>query len=636
VSGFVAILNEDGSPADVSTLRTLTEFLTFRGPDAQHTWSSGPAGLGHTLLRTIRETPEKQQPFSIDGKSFIVADARIDGREDLLRALAGLPGAPAPVSSDAPDAELILLAYQAWGEDCAAHLLGDFAFVIWDAARRRLFAARDHFGVKPLFYARLNGALILSNTLDCIRRHPGVSDRLDDLSIADFLLFDMIQDPAATSFQDIRRVPAAHTLTFQNGNLVVRRYWELSVKTPIHYKRESEYVEHFSELLDAAVADRVGAGPVGVLMSGGLDSPTIAASTKRVLLRAGKQDGLRAYTEVFDHLIPHEERRYAALVAEGLQIPIEFLASDDAKIFGRAVCHSPEPVHCAWPDSTPEQLSQVSQHSRIALTGFGGDPLLSSLLSVHFRQLLRERRIGQAIGDAMRYLFTEARFSRLYIRKRLRRWFPPKGEFPDYPEWLNEELERRLLLRERWTALSKVSASTSNEMVRPIAHEQTVAGAWTNILEAFDSGITGIPVEVCHPFFDLRLVHFLLALPTVPWCCDKELLREAARRTLPDRVRLRRKSPLSADPLVALLKKDDSAWIDRFQPVPELERFVNRKRVPKALERSGIWSYWTHLRPLSLNFWLSKGRNTPSLASGMSAELASDASTRFELHKQTP
>ena len=94
---------------------------------------------------------------------------------------------------------------------------------------------------------------------------------------------------------------------------------------------------------------------------------------------------------------------------------------------------------------------------------------------------------------------------------------------------------------------------------------------------------------------------------SVPWCCDKELLREAARGVLPDAVRLRRKSPLSADPLVALLKKDDSAWVDQFDPVPELERFVHRKRIPKAFGGSDIWSSWIHLRPLSLNLWLSKG-----------------------------
>jgi asparagine synthase (glutamine-hydrolysing) len=502
-------------------------------------------GLGHALLRTSREARNERQPLSLDGNAWIVADARVDARKDLLTALARESSDHAAVSSDAPDVELILRAYLVWGEACVQHLLGDFAFVIWDAVGRRLFAARDHFGVKPLFYAEVGGVLLLGNTLDCLRRHPAVSESLNDLAIADFLLFDMIQDPAATSFQDTRRLPPAHTLTFQDGQLSIRRYWDMPVPTLLRYQRGAEYTEHFRELLDVAVADRLRGEGLGVFMSGGLDSPTVAASAKRVLRRGGNPNGLRAYTEVFDRLISHEERHYAALVAEKLQIPIEFLESDDAKIFGRAGDHSPEPVHSAWPDSTREQLRQISVNSRVALTGFGGDPLLSSFLSVHLRQLLGKRHFGRVLADAVRYLSAEGRLSRLYIGRRFRRWFTPEKENSSYPKWLNEDLEKQLHLPERWESLSNDLPAV--EMSRSVAHQQTAAGFWTALFEGYDPGATRIPVEVCHPFFDLRLVHFLLALPTVPWCCDKELLRAAARGVLPDAVRLRRKSPLRAD-----------------------------------------------------------------------------------------
>jgi len=111
-------------------------------------------------------------------------------------------------------------------------------------------------------------------------------------------------------------------------------------------------------------------------------------------------------------------------------------------------------------------------------------------------------------------------------------------------------------------------------------------------------------LEVCHPFFDLRLVSFLLAQPALPWCSDKELLREAARGILPDAVRLRRKSPLPADPLVALLQRRESAWVDSFEAVPALGRYVERRHIPKVFGEKDSWAAWTHLRPLSLNFWL--------------------------------
>ena len=127
---------------------------------------------------------------------------------------------------------------------------------------------------------------------------------------------------------------------------------------------------------------------------------------------------------------------------------------------------------------------------------------------------------------------------------------------------------------------------------------------WPTLFEGCDPGVTRVPVEVCHPFFDLRLVDFLLALPALPWCSDKELLREAARGILPEAVRLRRKSPLLADPLIALLQQPESAWVDSFEGVPELGRYVERHLIPKVFGEKDVWTAWIHLRPLSLNFWL--------------------------------
>jgi asparagine synthase (glutamine-hydrolysing) len=304
-------------------------------------------------------------------------------------------------------------------------------------------------------------------------------------------------------------------------------------------------------------------------------------------------------------LIPHEERHYAQLVAEALKIPIEFQVSDEMGLW-KLRDHEdhcwPEPVHLPGSDGGVAQLRQIAVRNRVALTGFGGDPALSSLLSVHFLQLLKTRQFGRALVEAMQYLAAEGRFSRVYLRTRWRRWFASKGQAPHYPEWLNQDLEKRLGLRERWELLSR--PSTPNAAVRPEAYEAMVDSMWPTLFEGYDPGITRVPVEIRHPFFDLRLVEFLLALPALPWCSDKELLREAARGILPDAVRLRRKSPLLADPLVALLQRPESAWVDSFEGVPALSRYVERRLIPKVFGEKDIWTAWIHLRPLSLNFWL--------------------------------
>ena len=599
MSGFVCIMRGDGAPIDRGLLQSLTDLLSFRGPEASGIWSDGPLGMGHTLLRTTHESKNERQPADLEGRYWIVSDARLDARKELITEL---QGAEQNVRSNAPDCDLILRAYAAWGATCIDRLQGDFSFALWDAANRQLFCARDHFGVKPFYYAQLGKIVLCSNTLNCLHRHPAVSTRLNDLAIADFLLFDMIREPGATSFADIQRLPPAHVLSCESGTISVRRYWTLPVSAPLRYRRQSDCVEQFRELLDRAVADRLRADRVGVLMSGGLDSPTVAASARRTLARNGNDAGLRAYTEVFETLIPHEEGRYAKLVADVLKIPIEFHVSDETGLCKFQDNGWPEPVHSPGSDGGLAQLREISVRSRVALTGFGGDPAFSSLLSTHFLQLLKNRQFRRAFGDAIWYLAAEGRFSRLYVRTRLRRWFASKTETSWYPGWLNQDLEKRFGLRKRWEVLMR--APTPSGAVRRTAYEAMVDPLWPNLFEGYDPGVTGVPVEVRHPFFDLRLVNFLLTLPALPWCSDKELLREAARGILPDAVRLRPKSPLLADPLIALLERPESAWVDSFEAVPELHHYVERKRIPIVFGEKDAWTAWIRLRPLSLNFWL--------------------------------
>jgi asparagine synthase (glutamine-hydrolysing) len=613
MSGFVGILNLDGAPVDQVLLERMTRSLAFRGPDAEGVWCGETVGLGHTLLRTTlkleletkSKTENDEQPATLSGLLWIVADARIDGRAELIKKLKAKSGAACGVSLSTPDAMLILHAYNVWGDACVEHLIGDFSLAIWDAGNRKLFCARDQFGVKPFYYARVGSCLVFSNTLNCIRRHPAVSSRLNDLAIADFLLFDMHQGPEATSFTDIQRLPPAHAMSCERGKICVRRYWVLPEATLLQYRRKEEYLDRFRELLDTAVVDRLRTDSAGVLMSGGLDSPIVAATARRHLSGNGKVAGLRAYTDVFDRLIPHEERHYATLVADALKIPIQYLVIDHRRIFEGAdqpEFHSPEPTHTAWPDQTADQLSQLAASSRVALTGFGGDPALCGRVSVHLRQLIEGKQFGRALADAARYLMVEGRISRLYLRTRWRILFASKSETPAYPGWLNEDLEKRLGLRDRWESISQVVPAPTS--ARPEAHEAMVAPLWANLFEDYDTGLTRVAVEVRHPFFDLRLVNFLLALPRLPWCCDKQLLREATLGVLPDAVRLRRKSPLSVDPLIALLQKPESAWVDRFDSFPELDHYIARNRIPAVHREKDSWMAWIHLRPLSLMYWL--------------------------------
>jgi asparagine synthase (glutamine-hydrolysing) len=163
MSGIVGIVNLDGAPVSRLLLKEMTDHLAFRGPDAQNMWIEGEVGFGHTMLRTTWESEGEHQPFSLDGQVWITADARVDDRENLVEKLASKGQ---EVVSTAPDAELILRAYHAWGEHCVEYLLGDFAFAIWDRHLQRVFCARDHLGIRPFYYFQSGKTFVFSNTLN--------------------------------------------------------------------------------------------------------------------------------------------------------------------------------------------------------------------------------------------------------------------------------------------------------------------------------------------------------------------------------------------------------------------------------------------------------------------------------------
>ncbi len=171
MSGIVGIFNRDGAPVDHGLLRALTHFLAYRGPDGREVWVHDAVGFGHTMLRTTRESLNERQPTGLDGRFWITADARIDCRAELR---AELESAGRKTSRTTADPDLILHAYAAWKEECVQHLRGDFSFAIWDIRDKILFCGRDHFGIKPFYYAEIGNTFIFSNTLNCVRLHPSV------------------------------------------------------------------------------------------------------------------------------------------------------------------------------------------------------------------------------------------------------------------------------------------------------------------------------------------------------------------------------------------------------------------------------------------------------------------------------
>jgi len=619
VSGIVGIVHLDGAPVDRGLLSRMTDFMTFRGPDAQKIWVSGNVGFGHTLLKTTFESEHEHQPFTLDGEVWIVADARVDAQAELI---AKLIAHGEHLEQGVTDVELLVRGYRVWGEDCVDHLLGDFAFAIWDGPKRRLFCARDQMGVKPFFYAHLGQTLIFSNTLDCIRQYPAVSDKLNDLAIADFLLFDLNQDPKTTSFADIQRIPPAHHATWCADGPRMSRYWTLAIDEPVYFKHAKDYTDRFTELFDQAVSDRLRTNNIGIFMSGGLDSPALAATACKILRSRSSDCAVQAFTTVIDGL-DGNERYFAALVAEHLGIPIHIRDLRERMIdpdWDQTSIHTPEAV-CSPMNLLADraELLSAANHARVWFHGEGPDNSLKYEWRWYLAYLTHERRFGQLFCDVARHIVRHRRIPliasipRMLKDRRDRDWWRPS-----FPGWLEPDLVSRLQLHARWEDHEQSTWARPSHPLRPKAYASFNRIGWESHFRDFDAEALSVPIEVRHPYVDLRLLRYMLAVPVIPWCRVKFLLRRAMRGSLPTPVLRRPKSPLTSDPPWQGVRR---YGLTPLTPTPALQDYVESNNVPNDAARHMV-AFRTNFRPWALNYWL---RNLPqSVAQNVSEEEIED------------
>jgi asparagine synthase (glutamine-hydrolysing) len=606
MSGIVGMAHAGDRPIDRALLERMTSALRFRGPDAHATWVDRAVGFGHTLFATTEEAWSEKQPCTLDGQSWIVADARLDARDELIDALTAHGRA---VMTTANDAELLLHAYGAWGDAMVDRLLGDFAFAVWDRQTGRLFCARDQFGVKPFFYAAVGPQIVFSNTLECVRLHPSISDNLNESAIADFLLFYFNQDVSTTVYADIQRLPSAHTLAWDGATLKVRRYWRLAEQESIRYRRQDDYIDHFKSLLTRAVTDRLRTKRVGVLMSGGLDSSSVAATAKAALAAQSAPFDLKAFTIVYDRLLPDRERHYAGLVAGQLGIPIQFHPVDDYPAYHRCTepdLRTPEPMDEPQMAQYLDLYRAIASSRRVVLTGSDLDTVMHERPITYLAALARRGAFGRLGADVWRLARAQGGIARIGIRTTLREWFASGRQVaPSMPGWINEAFIDRPDIREHVRNRVTRQHDAPPHPLRPRVSRALSSPPWMHLFEGRDPGVTQIPLELRHPFADLRLVHYLLSIPLIPWCDNKMIVRKAMHGILPDAVLSRPKSPLAGDPLPTQLRSTESRWIGEFRSRPELTRYVVRERIPPVTADHADGLAGSDLRPFSLNNWLT-------------------------------
>jgi asparagine synthase (glutamine-hydrolysing) len=603
LSGFVAVVGTDGSPVPPELIERLTAALAFRGPDGRTTRCIGPAALGHTALSMGARSADDCQPLSVDGTSWIVADARIDDRATLLGAL---PAITSPTAGT--DAALVLRAFMTWDVACVDHLLGDFAFAIWDARSRRLVCACDHLGIRASFYTRVGSWLVVSNSIECLRQLPGVSNDLDDQAVADFLLFGHRDDPSATTFRDIRRLPPAHRLTWSaERGVEVRPYWELPVEEPL-YCRAGEYADQLKALLNQAVADRARGERVGIFLSGGLDSTTIAGAAVRQN-RSSEPDPVRGFTFVYESLIPDDERDATLAAADHLDIPVQFYVVDAARDWEAFTeADTPEPSLGSM-HGEPRQTcyADMAAHSRVALNGEGTDNALHYEWRAYLSFLRRTHRWTRIAADALIFLAHRRRPPLLHTLMNGASRAGSDGTEPAIPAWMSIDLVERLHLHERLAYVRR--ATDSAHPARPVAYGSLRTPLWQSFFDGLDAAYTRVPLEVAYPFLDLRMLRFLMRVPVVPWCRDKYLMRYTFRDDLPEVIRKRPKTPLRGHPHDEKVRRDG---MPRLAASRQLERYGSSQQFEKVPSSPAQTD--AALRFLALSRWLARLESAPAAA----------------------
>jgi len=270
--GICGAFSFSGAPVDRTLIEAMTRAIRHRGPDGSGSYLSGPVGLGHRRLSII-DLAGGAQPISNEDETIqIVFNGEIYNFIELRAELV----AKGHVFKTESDTEVIVHAYEQWGEACVTRFNGIFAFALWDENHRRLFLARDHLGVKPLYYVKMGDSLFFASEIKALLQVPGCPREVDLKALGELFALRYVPSPD-TLFQGIKKLTPAHSMTVDSRGVKIERFWKWTPEVLTRFK-EAELVEAYQELLEDAVRLQMRSDvPVGLFLSAGIDSGALLA-----------------------------------------------------------------------------------------------------------------------------------------------------------------------------------------------------------------------------------------------------------------------------------------------------------------------------------------------------------------------
>lgn len=595
---------------DESDLRAMVAAVAHRGPDGEGILEDRGVWLGHRRLAVLDLAGGHQPMRNEDGSVAVVFNGEIYNHAELRVELERLGHR---FRTDHSDTEVLVHGWEAWGEALPARLNGMFAFAAYDAPRRLLFLARDRFGEKPLYYARHAGGFAFASELSALARHRDVSTTLDDAALQKFFAYGFLPAPNAL-YRGTRKLPGGCSLTYavDGGTSGIRRWWRFRIEADesLTEADDERLAEELRHLLEQAVRRRlISDVPLGVFLSGGIDSASVLA----LAARSHPPAALRSFTIGFTEP-SFDESAAARRVADavGSQHHEEICDLDGVRdAMPRVLRHLDEPLGDASILPTQQLCAFTRRHVTVALSGDGGDELFAGYDPFAALAVARayQRTVPRPLHRGLRGLASLLPIASgnmsldFKIRRTLTGLSYPRALWnavwlgPLEPDAFAQAFERPLAVEALYEeALAVWNAAAADDLVDRTLEFYTNLYLQDDILTKVDRAAMAVSLESRAVFLDNDVVDFCRRLPhrfKLRNGTRKYLLKRAMQGLLPDEVLQRPKKGFGI-PLAKWLREVPAT--PPLQPVPGMrdgfaERMWQAHRQGRADHRLFLWSW---------------------------------------------
>jgi asparagine synthase (glutamine-hydrolysing) len=623
--GITGVMQFGGARVETEDLRRMCAAMVHRGPDDEGIYAAGPVGIGMRRLSIVDLATGHQPLSNEDGTAWIVFNGEIYNHAILREKLQAL-GHQYRTHSDT---ETIIHLYEEYGPDCVQHLRGMFAFAIWDARRQRLFIARDRLGIKPLYYQLTSQRIIFGSEIKVVLAYPGTSAGFDRMVLPEFLAFGYLSGEQ-TFYSGIRKLMPGHWMEVDpSGQINIQQYWDLPVTEGDRSRPESYYIQTYREMLEQAVSSHLMSDvPLGVFLSGGVDSSAVAALMTRIRGTPVETFSV-GYTED-----AYSELPYARIVADHLKsIHHEVLLSqqDFFDSLPHLIWHEDEPI--VWPSSVPLYFVAQLAHERVkvVLTGEGADETLAGYTRYAFTlknaawDRVYRAVVPEGVRGAIRGSISDSSLINATVRRKLSHTFLARNgnswasfyfdnffsafSASDQTGLLSAEVLKQCAAGTAYKNVLEYWEHSSGEMLHRLLYTD-IKTYLVELLMKQDNMSMAASIESRVPFLDHVLVEFATNIPQrlqLGGFAGKRILKKAVEDLLPRSILYRPKlgfpTPWSrwlAGPQLDVIRKL------LLEPRSMERELFQRSAVEKLFEehRAGHRDHYDRIwRLLNLEFW---------------------------------